>query len=293
MISKTIFTQVSYYMSSEVINDTYSRKIMLLKTLDSMIDFSKASNQLSIVLYLYNTKTPVSVSELARVIGDTRKSILDSLRKLEKKELISKTMVNGELHISLSQKGEEYVKKLMELFHPIKASNDQQLLQVPVRLNLAKEVMTSLNLYKIIVKIGFSRKGWLLVDELKNLVGDEKILTIILDSFTMPPTRVLRRIKIAGKDAVELDKMGQEILRKSLHYTAFRSNSVYRLLVRLTGSPWVFEIMRFLSIISFVILALSILLLVVNAPTALIAVGFLTALIFLSLGIMVSYIKVE
>ncbi|ACL10799.1 hypothetical protein DKAM_0473 [Desulfurococcus amylolyticus 1221n] len=233
------------------------------------------------------------MSELARVIGDTRKSILDSLRKLEKKELISKTMVNGELHISLSQKGEEYVKKLIELFHPIKVSDDQQLLQVPVRLNLAKEVITSLNLYKIIVKTGLSRKGWLLVDELKNLVGDEKILTIILDSFTMPPTRILRRIKIAGRDAVELDKMGQEILRKSPHYTVFRSNSIYRLLVRLTGSPWVFEIMRFLSITSFVFLALSILLLVANAPTVLIAVGFLTALIFLSLGITVSYIKVE
>ncbi|WP_272940745.1 hypothetical protein [Desulfurococcus amylolyticus] len=39
-------------MSSEVIADTYSRKIMLLKTLDSIIDFSKASSQLSIVLYL-------------------------------------------------------------------------------------------------------------------------------------------------------------------------------------------------------------------------------------------------
>jgi DNA-binding MarR family transcriptional regulator len=280
-------------MSGEVVTDTYSGKIMLLKTLDSVIDFSKASNQLSIVLYLYNTKRPVSVPELARVIGDTRKSILDSLRKLEKKELISKTMVNGELHIALSQKGEEYVRKLIELLHPVKAGNDDSVLQVPVRLNLAKEVITSLNLYKIIVKIGFSRKGWILVDELKNLVGGEKNLSVILDSFTMPPTRVLRRIKVAGRDAVELDKMGQEILRRSPHYTAFRSNGIYRLLVRLTGTPWVSEITRFLSIASFTILALSILLVVANASLALIAVGFLTVLILLSLSIIVSYIKVE
>lgn len=63
-------------------------KLVLLKDLDSIIDFSRATNQFSIILYLAEKQQPVSITELSRAIGDSRKSILDSLRKLERKGLI-------------------------------------------------------------------------------------------------------------------------------------------------------------------------------------------------------------
>jgi len=280
-------------MSSDATVKHYHGKLLLLRDLDSVIDFSKASNQLSIVMHLYNAGSPVSIGELARAVGDTRKSILDGLRKLERKGLVTKVRNDGELRVGLSEAGVEYVEKLLKLLQPVEAPSDEAVLQVPVRLNLAKEIITSINLYKAIIEAGLSKRRMLLVDELKALVRDEGEAAIILESFTRPPTRVFRLVKTAGRDALELDKMGLEILRRTPHFQAYRESRVYRVLATLTGTPWVSRITRRLSLASFTILALSLLLMVSGVPVPLVIPGLLAGFIMLSLSIIVGYIRVE
>lgn len=102
LIRKHIARRMSALNSNNV-----SARLLLLKDLDSTIDFSRATNQFSIVLYLAEQVKPVSVSELAKVTGDSRKSILDSLRKLEKKGLITKLEEGGELYVGLSEQGRD------------------------------------------------------------------------------------------------------------------------------------------------------------------------------------------
>ncbi|MEM4622754.1 MAG: hypothetical protein QW816_01705, partial [Desulfurococcaceae archaeon] len=71
-------------MSSEA-SGNYLGKLLVLKELDSIIDFARASNQLALILRLYTSGKPMSTDELARDLVDTKKSILDSIRKLERK----------------------------------------------------------------------------------------------------------------------------------------------------------------------------------------------------------------
>jgi DNA-binding MarR family transcriptional regulator len=218
-----------------------STKLLLLKDLDSVVDFSRASNQFTIILWLAEQSELVPVGEVARFVGDTRKSVLDSLRKLEKKGLIHKLEKNGELYVGLSERGRAFVKKLLDLLSP--AREPGEVLDTPVRLNISKELVTSINLYRLIVHAGLSRKGYLTLEEASRLVIDGgRDINVILESFTRNPTRFFKIAKHKGRDVIMLDKQGVEVLKKTPHYKVFQENPIYRLSVVLTGSPWAREI---------------------------------------------------
>ncbi|QOR93805.1 hypothetical protein IMZ38_03905 [Thermosphaera chiliense] len=160
---------------------------------------------------------------------------------MEKKGLITKLEKNGELYVGLSDQGKSFVKKLLELLSPIRDSDE--VLDTPVRLNISKELVTSINLYRLIVHAGLSRKGYLILEEASRLVIDGgRNINIILESFTRNPTRFFKIAKHKGKDVLMLDKQGVEVLKKTPHYKVFQENPIYRLLVVLTGSPWAREI---------------------------------------------------
>jgi len=166
-------------------------KLVLLKDLDSIIDFSRATNQFSIILYLAEKQQPVSITELSRAIGDSRKSILDSLRKLERKGLIVRVDQEDDLYVGLSEHGREFVRRLIEVLTPVKTASDN-ILETPVRLNLSRELVLSINLYKLLVYVGLSKKGYATISEAsKILVDAEKTLNILIESFTRSPTRFL------------------------------------------------------------------------------------------------------
>jgi DNA-binding MarR family transcriptional regulator len=217
-------------------------KLLLLRDLDSVIDFSRASSQFSIILYLAERTRPVSVAELSRVIGDTRKSILDSLRKLEKKGLINRVESVDDLYVGLSEQGKEFIHKLLEVLTPIKTASSE-ILNIPTRLNVSKELVTSINLYRLLVQIGLSRRKYMEASEVgRIMVGAGRIQDVIIESFTTSPTRFFKVVKKGDKEIITLDKQGLEVLKKTPHYQAFEKNPVYRLLVVLTGTPWLTEI---------------------------------------------------
>ncbi|MCC5990141.1 MAG: hypothetical protein LM558_01335, partial [Thermosphaera sp.] len=134
-----------------------------------------------------------------------------------------------------------FVKKLLDLLSP--AREPGEVLDTPVRLNISKELVTSINLYRLIVHAGLSRKGYLTLEEASRLVIDGgRDINVILESFTRNPTRFFKIAKHKGRDVIMLDKQGVEALKKTPHYKVFQENSIYRLSVVLTGSPWAREI---------------------------------------------------
>lgn len=61
----------------------------MFKELDSMIDFSKSSYQLDIVIFIGNIGKPVGVDAIVSALGVDRKQVLDALRKLRIKGIVS------------------------------------------------------------------------------------------------------------------------------------------------------------------------------------------------------------
>jgi len=241
--------------SSDVGN--YFSKLMLLRDLDSVIDFARASNQLAIILHLYNQNRPLSTDDLARDIVDSKKSVLDSIRKLEKKNLVVKREVDGRLYVELSEEGRKFVAKLLELIKPVYTSTSS-VLETPVRLNIVKEMMVSLSVFKLLVKVGLTPPHAISVNKLQRILSDEKVSEIVLESFTKNPTRLFKVIGAGKAQLLALDKAGLMLLRKTPYYQVYSSSRVYRLLVEVFRTPLISELStRLNTVFSIIVLVLS------------------------------------
>lgn len=241
--------------SSDVGN--YFSKLMLLRDLDSVIDIARASNQLAIILHLYNQNRPLSTDDLARDIVDSKKSVLDSIRKLEKKNLVVKREVDGRLYVELSEEGRKFVAKLLELIKPVYTSTSS-VLETPVRLNIVKEMMVSLSVFKLLVKVGLTPPHAISVNKLQRILSDEKVSEIVLESFTKNPTRLFKVIGAGKAQLLALDKAGLMLLKKTPYYQVYSSSRVYRLLVEVFRTPLISELStRLNTVFSIIVLVLS------------------------------------
>lgn len=265
----------------------FRNRLLLLKFLDSVIDFSKASNQLELILYLYRVGRSLDTDELAKLLGASKKSILDSLRKLEKKGLVIKDKDEEKLRVTLSDRGVEFVKKFIELLKPLRELRGEPL-TVPVRLNLAREMLTAVLLYKLIIYTGLVRQNsYVLIEELPKLLNAGKSdIDVLVSSFIQPPTKLFKVIKVGGRDALALDKHGLEVFRRTAHYRVYSTNRIYRLLVKLTKTPWIAEAVMKLNIVLSLVLALTLLLHItaVLHPWVAIPLGLFIAVAMLALN---------
>ncbi|MEM4035498.1 MAG: winged helix-turn-helix transcriptional regulator [Fervidicoccaceae archaeon] len=231
-------------MSDDIYNsiNVFRNKLTLLKHLDSVIDFSRATSQLELIVYLYSVRKPISIDELASALGYSKKAVLDSLRKLEKKGLLLKEKQSDELKVSLSERGAEFVTRMIKLLKPTSIPGEATL-PVPVRLNLAREIVASVNLYRLIVYVGLVKEDKpVSVKKVAKILGVPKEdLRVLLDSFTQAPMRLFKLVRINGEDVLLMDKQGVEMLRRTIHYRIYVTSRLYRYLVRLTNTPWIAE----------------------------------------------------
>ncbi|MCW1302549.1 MAG: HTH-type transcriptional activator ArnR [Candidatus Parvarchaeota archaeon] len=84
-----------------------------LRELDSMVDFARAKLQWDILFFI-NSKGPSSVSEIAEKTNNSKKAVIDAIRKLIGKELIVKVKYDV---YDLSDKGRQVLNKLNELMN--------------------------------------------------------------------------------------------------------------------------------------------------------------------------------
>lgn len=86
------------------------KKLQLLRERDSIIDFSRASQQLEVVTHMGVSARSVNIEEIVENLGIERKQALDTLRKLRLKGIIAE---RGSLY-ELTERGKEFYKRLTE-----------------------------------------------------------------------------------------------------------------------------------------------------------------------------------
>ena len=265
---------------------TYNRimsSLKILRELDSILDFSRSSNQLLIIFYLSSTNKETSISELAAKLKLSRKSILDSIRKLERKGLVEKIYREDDIYLALSEKGKDYMKKLMAILstrHEAQLPSTETALKVMTRINIGHELVTAYRIYRALIALGFSDKEHMSLKDLSRHMGlSMERAKSYLDAFSASPSRLFRRISTPSGVFYRLDKEGKRILYYSPHYLASRKSRIYRFLSKLFRTPWLDEIIGRFSLVVVPLISL-------GSIIAGLLGGELTASLFLGIGSM-------
>ncbi len=87
--------------------------LVLLKKLDSLLDFARATIQLEVLVLLGAIGKPVSPREISSELNVRLKSVYDALNKLSSKGLVKRV---GSGLYQLTPSGEAYFRELRDLF---------------------------------------------------------------------------------------------------------------------------------------------------------------------------------
>ncbi len=233
-----------------------------LRELDSILDFSRSSNQLLIVFYLFITARETSITEITSSLKLSRKSVLDSIRKLERKGLIEKIYRADDIYLVLSDKGKDYMNKLLKLLSTSKTDKDirstESALKVMTRINIGQELITAYRIYKALIAMGFTQKNYMSLKDLAKHMGlSMDRAKSYLDAFSASPSRLFRRISSPTGVYYKLDNEGKRIFYYSSHYMASKKSKLYRFLSRVFKTPWIDEIIAKLSFYFFPVIIMS------------------------------------
>ncbi|NPA98140.1 MAG: winged helix-turn-helix transcriptional regulator [Crenarchaeota archaeon] len=235
---------------------TYNRimsSLKILRELDSILDFSRSSNQLLIIFYMSSVNRETSISELAARLKLSRKSVLDSIRKLERKGLVEKIYRDDDIYLTLSEKGRDYMRKLMAILstrHEAQLPSTDTALKVMTRINIGHELVTAYRIYRALIALGFSDKIHVSLRDLSRHMGlSMERAKSYLDAFSASPSRLFRRISMPSGVYYRLEKEGKRILYYSPHYMASRKSRIYKFLSKLFKTPWLDEIIGRISLI--------------------------------------------
>lgn len=151
-----------------------AQRLELLKQLNETIDFAKSVIQLSVVLVLHEHKDGLSVNELCVKLGERRKALLDALRKLELKQIITKKDVKDKQVIVLTERGISCVKKLLNILLPrteVSVSGAQSFNARSKRAMLLNNLVESHYIYTAIVALGEKSDKTLSLEKLAEVMG--------------------------------------------------------------------------------------------------------------------------
>jgi len=178
-----------------------AQRLELLKQLNETIDFAKSVIQLGVVLVLHEHKDGLSVDELCVKLGERRKALLDALRKLELKRIITKKDVEDKQVIVLTKRGVSYVEKLLNILLPrTEVSGVQSLDTRSKRAVLLNNLVESHYIYTAIVALGEKSDKTLSLEKLAEVMGlSPERAKSYLDVFCLPPNRIFRRIQRPGE----------------------------------------------------------------------------------------------
>ena len=233
--------------------------LKILRELDSIVDFSRSTNQLIIIFYLSTISDFVSLSTISYELGVSRKVILDSIRKLEKKNLVNRIVKKDDIYFTLSSKGRDYVSKLFTLLKGEQKIEKKEVLSVATRLNLGHELITAYRIYRALVALGLSDNEYMSLYELALHMGlSPERAKSYLDSFSTSPSRLFRRVTRQNKVYYRLDKDGYNILHKTSHYLNFRRQRTYRFLVKFFKTPWPDHILKKVNLLQLIVLPIAI-----------------------------------
>ncbi len=148
---------------SSVDRDLNSR-LSILRELDSVIDFARGSLQLRIILTLAE-KDALSAREIASILSERYKAVLDAARKLVVKGLVSKEENGGDVY-RLTQNGLEFYRKLSIVLNGKTYTRVSREERRAILSDISMNIVKYNHLLDALIALATSRRGELSLDEI-------------------------------------------------------------------------------------------------------------------------------
>ncbi len=210
--------------------------VSMLREVDAAVDFARGWLQLRILLsvgYLGRC----SVDRLVEVLGERRKAILDSLRKMRAKGLIE-----GEGELSLTEEGRRVYGTLLSVLGSSRRASAGTTLSRAAAQDIPRDVLRFSYLYDVLVALGTS-KGYEL--PLSTLASVTRLSPTTLEDYLKPyvedELRLLKRVvrggRLTGRRVFyRLTDEGLKVYHKLPDYVKYRGSLVAMVLRSLTRS---------------------------------------------------------
>ncbi|MGC8563697.1 MAG: hypothetical protein ACP5LZ_02235 [Fervidicoccaceae archaeon] len=235
-----------------------NRKLSLLRELDETIDFSKSTIQIEIMFVFMISKEKMTPSKLVELLDERRKAVLDALRKMQLKGIIKKEgEEDGEPVYALTETGEEYSKKLMEVLGLKEGDHHSSGGEVePNREKIAvlKRMIGLYHIYNAIVYLANTPENKMDLHKLSSLVGlSPERMKSYLDAYSRPPIRVFRRSSspVSRLTFYKLEKEGWNIYYRSPHYLQLKEDPISRVRMKVRIKLWRFKRQREILLLVF------------------------------------------
>ena len=238
-------------------NNGITRTMAKLRELDSLIDFSRATMQLNIVLVLRDAEEGLTSEAIAAKLNQRRKAVLDALRKLEHKGLVERDE-DGYYH--LTELGLRFLNELENLMNRKATYKGEKLSHIKPSI---KEFVLRLTLnnilYEIIMAVGSSRNHKISAKKLSKVLGlsvsrIDNYVEYLNTILKMPVIKKFKTKKWFLKmEYYKLTSYGKRIYRNLLSHPRHRK-FLKRLTSKIIGSHYSPTILKRLTIINIVIL---------------------------------------
>ncbi len=189
-----------------------------LRKVDGLIDISKSTLQLDIILAL-NANNELSPAEIASVIGQRRKAVTDALRKLRNKGLVDTTLEGGKsARYVLTDSGAECISVINRCIGNnghVKANNIiiNQVKKIP-SVNAASIQFASA-LSQLLFALGTAKENALPLSEIASIMGlSEQRTESYLELFMKNEPRLFRKYTDDPSWAKHLRKLGLKLRTK-------------------------------------------------------------------------------
>ncbi len=219
------------------VGDVFLLRLRKIKEMDSIIDFSKSMLQLDIIIKLAQSGKPLSASDLAKELNTRKKAVLDAIRKLELKGLVTRIKSSEDL-FEPSDMGKEYYEDLLLLImgpHLVTKERGSRRFRGKVESrDLVKQLISTMYVYEVLLALGTSPRGELPSPLLSKITGiTTQRLALYLDQYADPHSdiRLFRKYAKPSLIASILSKIGIKIRRTTHHYklTKLGYDTYYRL----------------------------------------------------------------
>jgi len=220
-----------------------------LRSVDRMIDLSKSTLQLDIMLAI-NNRGEASPAEIASAIGQRRKAVTDALRKLRNKGLVELT--NEGSRTSTYILTEDGKNTISTLFSFVGASD----LKPAPKSQIGTQLPLAVVLSRVLFALGMSKGNCLSLKSLSDVMGlSQQRTESYLEAFMnwepklfrryMDETawaKVLRRLGLRGsakhlEPVYALTQEGMQHFYRLPSYMRLKRSFAYRVLRRITNTP--------------------------------------------------------
>ena len=185
----------------------FSERLEVLRRIDSLIDFSRATAQLRILVAL-NTAV-LSIDEIVERTSLRRKTVLDALRKLELKGLVER--VDGRYR--LSRRGRAVYDALRSILTGDVVGAPHVPSVKPVLYDSYEELLSVVYMLRALKVIGRRRRPYPLSKLARKLGVSAEALDSHLKRFTTPRLPILRRIAAERGVVYTATELGQRLYR--------------------------------------------------------------------------------